>query len=50
MKAWFTRMLAALRAWMRANEEAHARAKPSACCAHPPPGATGSDSDRAPQE
>lgn len=36
---WLSKLLDNLRNWMRANEQAHARAKPHACCSAPPPGA-----------
>ncbi|WP_267313311.1 hypothetical protein [Nitrogeniibacter mangrovi] len=35
----FARLVAALRAWMKANAEAHAKAPTLPCCSAPPPGA-----------
>ena len=37
--AWISSLRAHFGDWRRANAEAHAKSKPGACCAAPPPGA-----------
>ncbi|MCF8199193.1 MAG: hypothetical protein K9J42_10530 [Sulfuritalea sp.] len=37
--SWLRRMRDSFRAWLKSNAEAHANAKPHACCSAPPPGA-----------
>ncbi len=36
---WLNNLFAGLRRWMASNAQAHANAKPHACCSAPPPGA-----------
>ncbi len=37
--AWLSSLRTNFKAWRRTNAEAHAKSKPGACCAAPPPGA-----------
>ena len=37
--AWISILRTRFNDWRRANAEAHAKSKPGACCAAPPPGA-----------
>ena len=37
--AWLSSLRTRFKDWRRANAEAHAKSKPGACCAVPPPGA-----------
>lgn len=37
--AWISHLRTHFKDWRSANAEAHARSKPGACCAAPPPGA-----------
>lgn len=39
MLAWLKEQWSVLRSWMRANQDAHARAPTLPCCSSPPPGA-----------
>jgi hypothetical protein len=39
MLTWLKNQWSTFQAWMRANQEAHAKAHTQACCSSPPPGA-----------
>lgn len=41
MMLWLKKLREQFKAWRESNAQAHAQAKPGACCSAPPPGAGG---------